>query len=69
MSNIMTIEQLAARLQVSERKIYELTRERNRRNQRHPLPLIRLGRSVRFKSEDVDAWLDKLAKIHSGEVR
>jgi excisionase family DNA binding protein len=60
MSDILTIPQLAARLQVSERKVYELTRKRNRDNQRHPLPLVRIGRCVRFKADEIEKWIDRL---------
>jgi excisionase family DNA binding protein len=63
MADILTISQLATRLQVSERKIYELTRERNRKRQRVPLPCIRIGRCVRFKSDDIDKWLLELQEM------
>lgn len=56
----LTIPQLAKRLQVKPRRVYELTRKRNRDKQRHPLPLIRIGRCVRFKVDDIDQWLRTL---------
>ena len=51
--NILTPESLAARLQVSERWIYEKSRSRNR----NPLPVLRLGRYLRFDWLQVSAWL------------
>lgn len=60
MPEILTIAQVAERLQLSPRRIYELTRERNRVNQKYPLPMIRIGRSVRFKAADIDGWIEKL---------
>jgi excisionase family DNA binding protein len=59
-AELITIPQLAERLQVSERKVYELTRERNRRTQKHPLPLIRIGRCVRFSSDQIEQWIKEL---------
>jgi excisionase family DNA binding protein len=63
MADILTISQQAVRLQVSERNIYELTRERNRTGQRVPLPCIRIGRCVRFKSDNIDQWLLELQEM------
>lgn len=60
MPELLTITQLSERLQVSERKIYELTRRKNRERQRVPLPCIRIGRCVRFKAEEIDKWLHQL---------
>jgi excisionase family DNA binding protein len=61
-ADILTIPQLAKRLRVSARKIYELTRERNRKNQKHPLPLVRIGRCVRFQDHAITAWLATLER-------
>jgi hypothetical protein len=52
-SNILTPESLAARLQVSERWIYEKSRSRNK----NPLPVLRLGRYLRFDWLAVSAWM------------
>lgn len=62
MADILTIPQLAKRLRVSSRKVYELTRERNRKNQKHPLPLVRIGRCVRFQDSAITEWLATLEK-------
>jgi predicted DNA-binding transcriptional regulator AlpA len=63
MADILTIPQQAVRLQVSERNIYELTREKNRKRQRVPLPCIRIGRCVRFKSDNIDQGLLELQEM------
>jgi predicted DNA-binding transcriptional regulator AlpA len=63
MADILTIPQRAVRLQVSERNIYELTREKNRKRQRVPLPCIRIGRCVRFESDNIDKWLLELQEM------
>lgn len=50
---LLTPEQAAARLQVPPSTIYELTRARAKRR----LPVIRVGKYLRFRSSSVDRWL------------
>jgi excisionase family DNA binding protein len=59
MSEILTIDELAAWLRISRRSVYELTSERGRSTSKHPLPTFRLGKSLRFIRADVQAWIDK----------
>jgi excisionase family DNA binding protein len=60
MSDLLTIEELAALLKLSKRSVYELCSERGRARMKDPLPVIRLGRHVRFLKPAVEAWLQKL---------
>jgi len=57
---LMDIPQLAKRLRVSKRKVQELAREKNRPNQRIPIPVIRIGRAIRFRADQIDEWLQQL---------
>ena len=50
---ILTIEQVAERLQLRPSTVYELTRRRNRR----PLPVLRAGKFLRFRWSQIEAWL------------
>lgn len=52
-SQILTLTELAERLKVSERWVYEKTRRRSQ----NPLPTIRIGRYLRFNWISVSAWL------------
>jgi predicted DNA-binding transcriptional regulator AlpA len=52
-SQILTLSELAARLKVSERWVYE----KSRRRCQNPLPCIRIGRYLRFDWNSVSAWL------------
>jgi excisionase family DNA binding protein len=52
-SLILTLEEVAQRLKVSDRWVYEKTRRRCQQ----PLPTIRIGRYVRFNWLDVSVWL------------
>jgi excisionase family DNA binding protein len=52
---ILTIEQVAERLQLKPSTVYELTRRRSR----HPLPVLRAGKFLRFRWSEVERWLDE----------
>jgi excisionase family DNA binding protein len=52
-SQILTLEELAARLKVSTRWVYE----KSRRRCQNPLPAIRIGRYLRFIWTDVSDWM------------
>jgi predicted DNA-binding transcriptional regulator AlpA len=52
-SQILTLAELAQRLKVSERWVYEKCRRRCQ----NPLPCIRIGRYLRFDWVSVSAWL------------
>jgi predicted DNA-binding transcriptional regulator AlpA len=54
-SHILTLKELAGRLKVSERWVYE----KSRRRCLNPLPVIRIGRYLRFDWVEVSAWLRK----------
>ncbi len=52
---ILTIEQVAERLQLKPSTIYELTRRRNSR----PLPVLRAGKFLRFRWSEIETWLTR----------
>jgi excisionase family DNA binding protein len=53
--DILTPEEVAARLKVPESWVYEKTRARCRK----PIPCLRLGRYVRFDWQAVVTWLQE----------
>ncbi|MGB0015894.1 MAG: helix-turn-helix domain-containing protein [Candidatus Sulfotelmatobacter sp.] len=61
---ILTVAELAAILKVSKSQIYELTKARTRKGEvrGNPIPVLRIGTTVRFRKCDVDGWLEKLAE-------
>jgi excisionase family DNA binding protein len=61
--DVLTPEELAARLKVPESWVYEKTRARCR----NPIPCLRLGRYVRFDWNAVISWLTAAAdqEIHA----
>jgi len=54
---LLTPQQLAERLAVPPSWVREKTRERARLRDKDPLPVVRLGKYVRFSWPAVEAWL------------
>jgi len=52
---ILTVEQIAGRLQLKPSTVYELTRRRSR----HPLPVLRVGKFLRFRWSEIERWLNE----------
>lgn len=52
---LMTIEDLAAYLQVSRRTIYEWLKH-------NKIPAVKIVGQWRFQKEKIDSWMEKLAR-------
>ena len=52
-TELLTPEELAERLKVPKSWVYEKTRGRSR----DPLPVMRIGKYMRFHWTDIEAWL------------
>ena len=57
MSKLMTSKQTAEYLCISERKLWDLQRLQR-------IPVVRIGRSVRYDIADIDSFIDQLKKIN-----
>ena len=57
-SDIITVEELAARLKVKPTWVYEKMRRRDA----NPLPVFHVGRYLRFSWTDICAWLRSQAR-------
>jgi excisionase family DNA binding protein len=55
-NKLLTPDEVSERLCISRRSLYELLRREC------GLPVVRLGRAVRFRSVDVEEFVAKLAK-------
>jgi excisionase family DNA binding protein len=62
MSEILTIDELAAWLKMSKRQVYELTRARTRETTAHPIPVLRINGNTRFRKTDIEQWLNRLSQ-------
>lgn len=60
-SEILTVEDLAAFLKCSRRSVYELTRRRGQNCTENPLPILRLPCGMRFLRSDVEQWIRRCA--------
>jgi len=66
-SEILTVEDLAAWLKCSKRSVYELTSKRRQLCHDIPLPVLRLPCGMRFRSSDIEAWLQRCAEAGRGQ--
>jgi excisionase family DNA binding protein len=68
MTDILTVDDLAAMLKMSKSQIYKLTQARTESGElrKHPLPVLRIGTSVRFRKADVEVWINQLAATKKG---
>jgi len=57
LSVLLTPQQLAEKLAVPASWVREKSRERARIRDADPLPLVRLGKYVRFRWDEVEAWI------------
>jgi predicted DNA-binding transcriptional regulator AlpA len=61
-SDLMTTEETCAYLRISKSQLYVQTRSDTRSRQVHPLPVIRFGKSLKFRKSSLDAWMSSLEK-------
>jgi len=63
MTEILTVDEVAALLRMSRSQTYKLTQPRTASGdlREHPLPVLRIGTSLRFRKSDVEEWIEKLA--------
>ncbi|MEA3369480.1 MAG: helix-turn-helix domain-containing protein [Candidatus Ratteibacteria bacterium] len=54
-SKLMTTKELAEYMQLNPLTVYKKVKEGD-------IPCVRVGRSIRFKKEQIDKWLEKEAK-------
>jgi predicted DNA-binding transcriptional regulator AlpA len=65
---ILTLKEAAKFVKLSPGQLYEQTRVRTRARQEHPVPHFRIGKHLRFRQSDLEAWVDRLASsAHSAE--
>jgi excisionase family DNA binding protein len=58
---ILTLKEAAKLLKLKPGQLYEQTRERTRARQECPVPFIKIGKHLRFRQPDLEAWVEKLA--------
>jgi excisionase family DNA binding protein len=63
MTEILTVDELAALLKMSKGQVYEMTRARTRSGamRDNPIPVVKINGNVRFRKSDIEDWIEKLA--------
>lgn len=61
MKQLMDVPETAALLNLSESYVYQLARQKR-------IPCVKIGSAVRFRREDIDAWIEELASGAQGNV-
>ena len=60
---IVTMNEAAAILKMTEKQVYELTRRRSLERMEHPFPAFNIhAKAKRVRRSDLMAWIDTLAK-------
>jgi predicted DNA-binding transcriptional regulator AlpA len=57
---LISLSQAALLLGLTDKQLYELTRNRSRIRQRIPLPCVRLGKRLAFRRESLERWISEL---------
>jgi Helix-turn-helix domain len=58
---VLTLEEVAARLKFTRRQLYELTRRRGMSLDHPPLPSFKINGNIRVLRSDLETWLLALA--------
>jgi len=60
MDKIYTVKEVAAILQISTSKVYDMATK-------NKIPNMRIGRNVRFRESELANWIDQLAEADSSQ--
>jgi predicted DNA-binding transcriptional regulator AlpA len=66
---ILKADEVAVLLKVSKWHVYELAKQRTKSGdvRDHPLPCVRLGKSIRFNKATVEEWIERLSNVGDKE--
>ena len=57
---LLSFSEAAELLGLKPHQLYQLTRNRSRAKQIHPIPVCRLGKRIAFRREALEQWILKL---------
>jgi len=57
---LIPFSEAAELLGLKPHQLYQLTRNRSRARQIHPIPVCRLGKRIAFRRESLEQWILKL---------
>lgn len=56
-NTVLTLADAAAFLRVSTSTLYNLTRTRSQARREHKIPVLKVGRELRFRRAELEQWL------------
>jgi len=61
-SDILDVKEAAAYLRISTSQLYDLTRSRANARMKHPIPVLRFSKQLRFRRSSLDRWMEALER-------
>jgi predicted DNA-binding transcriptional regulator AlpA len=56
------MDQAGALLGLDKSQVYELCRSRSRARQEHPIPVVKVGKVLRFRASSLNEWINKIER-------
>ena len=63
MTEILTIDEVAAWLKMTRGQVYTLTRKRSQARMDVAFPVLKINGNLRFSRSAVEAWLQRIAQL------
>jgi excisionase family DNA binding protein len=61
-NDVMTADEAATYLRISRSQLFDLTRSRANARMKHPIPVLRYSKQLRFRRSSLNAWMETLEK-------
>jgi excisionase family DNA binding protein len=62
MEPLLTMDQAGQLLGLEKSQVYELCRSRSRARQEHPIPVVKVGKVLRFRASSLNEWINKIER-------
>jgi predicted DNA-binding transcriptional regulator AlpA len=62
MEPLLNLDQAGQLLGLNRKQVYELCRTRARVRQEHPIPVVRVGKYLRFRASSLNEWITKIER-------
>jgi excisionase family DNA binding protein len=62
MEPLLDMDEAGELLKLSRPQVYELCRSRSRARQEHPIPVVRVGKYLRFRASSLQEWVTKIER-------
>ncbi len=62
MEPLLNMAQAGQLLGLSQSQVYELCRSRSRARAEHPIPVVKVGKYLRFRASSLNEWITKIER-------